>query len=223
VKRKLAVALLALSLATPAFAVAPLAAIVISYVKQALKERLVAYAKDKAASLVGEALSDVPGAGMLAMVPGMAAYAPRPAMSAGNSALLEQAGFNDAKAAPLSDAEWKEYEESMAMMMKAAPEGAEMPDIGEMRTAMADAPPQFHGMLRAQLRQFQQMQQERAEMQQAYARMSEAERREVVAELSKSFHELSADERPHAARALESGALGLPDDLAQRLLQVLKA
>ena len=222
-KRKLAVALLALSLATPAFAVAPLAAIVINYAKQALKQRLVAYAKDKAASLVGDALSDVPGAGMLAMVPGMAAYAPRPAMSAGNSALLEQAGFNDTQAAPLSDAEWKEYEESMAMMMKAAPEGAETPDIGEMRAAMADAPPQFHGMLRAQLRQFQQMKKERAEMLQAYARMSEAERQEVVAELSKSFHELSADERPHAARALESGALGLPDDLAQRLLQVLKA
>ncbi len=222
-KRKLAVALLAISLAAPAYAVAPLAAIVISYVKQALKEKLIAYAKDKASGLAGEALADVPGAGMLGLVPGMAALAPRPTMSAANSALLQQAGFNDTAAQPLSEVEWKEYEDSIALMMKAAPEGEEAPDIGAMRAAMASMPPQFHGMLRMQLRQFHQMKKEQAEMRQAYAGMSEAERQEVVAELSKSFRELSAEDRPNAVRVLQSGALGLPDDLARRLLQVLKA
>jgi hypothetical protein len=48
-----------------------LAAIVIGYVKQALKEKLIAYAKEKAMGLAGEALADVPGAGMLGMMPGM--------------------------------------------------------------------------------------------------------------------------------------------------------
>lgn len=218
-KRKLAIAVLAISLTAPAYSVAPLVAIVISYAKQALKDKLISYAKQKASDMLGDSLADVPGAGMLGLVPGMPAA--RPTMSAENLALLQGAGFNDTSAKPFTDADWAEYQEYIDTMYKAAPEGTEKPDFSSMRADMSQMPPQFIGMLRAQLTQFQQMKAERAEMQKAYAEMTEPQRQEVVAELVKTFREVPADERPYAVQALKSGALGLPDDLVQRLLRAL--
>ncbi len=222
VKRTLAVAALAICLATPAHAVGPLAAIVIGYVKQALKEKVIAYAKEKAMGLAGEALADVPGAGMLGMLPGMGGMMARPAMGADARAALQAAGFNDTSAQPLSDAEWTEYEQTVAMMAKAAGgDDAEVPDVAGMRTALA-AMPQMHGMIRMQLQQFQEMKAEQARMRDAYAAMPEAERQEVVAELVKTFREQPDEYRPQALRVLHSDALGMPDDLKQRLLAALK-
>ena len=128
----LVVAALAVSLATPAYAVGPLAAIVIGYVKQALKEKLIAYAKEKAMGLAGEALADVPGAGLLGMMPGMGGFRPRPGMSSAATASLQAAGFNDTGAQPFTDAEWAEYEETVIMMAKAA--GAGPATVGYPRT-----------------------------------------------------------------------------------------
>jgi len=219
VKRKLAIAVLAISLATPAFAVAPLVAMVITYAKQVLKDKLVSYAKEKATAMLGDSLADVPGAGMLGLLPGMPA--PRPSLSAENTALLQDAGFNDTSAKPFTDADWAEYQEYIDTMYKAAPPGAEKPDFSGMRAAMGSMPPQFTGMLRMQLTQYRQMKAERAEMQKAYAEMTEPQRQEVVTELLKTFREVPADEQPYAMQTLKSGALGLPDDLTQRLLRAL--
>jgi hypothetical protein len=222
VKRTLAVATLAICLATPAYAIGPLGAIVIGYVKQALKDRIVAYAKEKAMGLAGEALGDVPGAGMLGLLPGMGGAVARPAMPAQAQAALQAAGFNDTNAQPLSDAEWKEYAQTVTMMAKAAGAGDdEVPDVGDMRAALA-AMPQMNGMIRMQLTQFQEMKAEQARMREAYAGMAEAERQEVVAELVKSFREQPAEYQPNAMQVLKSDALGLPDDLKQRLLAALK-
>jgi hypothetical protein len=222
VKRIFVVAALAVCLATPAHAVGPLAAIVIGYVKQALKDKLIAYAKEKAMGLAGEALADVPGAGMLGMLPGMGRVLPRPGMPADAQAALQAAGFHDTNAQPLTDAEWKEYEQTITLMARAAGgEEADTPDVGEMRNALASMP-QFNGMIRMQLRQFQEMKAEQAKMRDAYAAMPEAERQEVVAELVKSFHEQPAEFQPNALQVLNSDALGLPDDLKQRLLAALK-
>lgn len=219
----LVVAALAVSLATPAYAVGPLAAIVIGYVKQALKEKLIAYAKEKAMGLAGEALADVPGAGMLGMMPGMGGLRPRPGMSSSATASLQAAGFNDTSAKPFTDAEWEEYEQTVTMTAKAAGAGPdEMPDIAELRAGMANMPPQMIGMLRTQLRQFQEMKAEQAKMREAYAAMPEQERREVVAELVKTIREQPLEYQPNALLALQSDALGLPDDLKRRLLVALK-
>lgn len=219
-KRTLAVATLAICLATPVHAVAPLAAIVISYVKQALKDKVIAYAKEKAMGLAGEALGDVPGAGMLGMLPGVG-RAIRPAMPADAQAALQAVGFNNTQAQPLSDAEWKEYEQTVTMMARAAgAQGDDVPDVGEMRAALAGMP-QFNGMIRQQLEQFREMKAEQAKMREAYAAMAEADRQEVVAELVKSFREQSAEDQPYALQALKSDALGLPDDLKRRLLAAL--
>lgn len=221
-KRTLAVATLAICLATPAHAVGPLAAIVIGYVKQALKDKIIAYAKEKAMGLAGEALGEVPGAGMLGMLPG-ASRAIRPAMPADAQAALQAAGFNNTNAQPLSDAEWKEYEQTMTTMARAAGGGDDdVPDIGEMRTALANVP-QFNGMIRQQLEQFREIKAEQAKMREAYAAMPEAERQEVVAELVKAFREQSTEGQPNAMLALKSDALGLPDDLKRRLLAALGA
>ena len=222
-KRTLVVAALAVSLATPAYAVGPLAAIVIGYVKQALKEKLIAYAKEKAMGLAGEALADVPGAGLLGMMPGMGGFRPRPGMSSAATASLQAAGFNDTGAQPFTDAEWAEYEETVIMMAKAAGAGPDdMPDVAELRAGMANMPPQMIGMLRMQLRQFQEMKAEQAKMREAYAAMPEQERQEVVAELVRTFREQPVEYQPNAMQVLQSDALGLPDDLKKRLLVALK-
>jgi enoyl-CoA hydratase/carnithine racemase len=223
VKRTLVVAALAVSLATPAYAVGPLAAIVIGYVKQALKEKLIAYAKEKAMGLAGEALADVPGAGLLGMMPGMGGFRPRPGMSSAATVSLQAAGFNDTGAQPFTDAEWAEYEETVIMMAKAAGAGPDdMPDVAELRAGMANMPPQMIGMLRMQLRQFQEMKAEQAKMREAYAVMPEQERQEVVAELVRTFREQPVEYQPNAMQVLQSDALGLPDDLKKRLLVALK-
>lgn len=220
-KRTLTVAALAICLATPAHAVGPLAAIVIGYVKQALKEKVIAYAKEKALGLAGDALADVPGAGMLGLLPGMGGAMARPSMPADAKAALQAAGFNNTNAPPLTDAEWKEYEQTVTMMAKAAGgDDADVPDVAAMRAAMA-AMPQMNGMIRMQLQQFQEMKAEQAKMRDAYAAMPEGERQEVVAELVKAFREQPAEDQPNALHVLQSDALGLPDDLKRRLLTAL--
>jgi hypothetical protein len=109
------------------------------------------------------------------------------------------------------------------MMAKAAGAGPdEMPDIAELRAGMANMPPQMIGMLRMQLSQFQEMKAEQAKMREAYAAMPEQERREVVAELVKTIREQPLEYQPNALLALQSDALGLPDDLKRRLLVALK-
>ena len=108
-------------------------------------------------------------------------------------------------------------------MAKAAGAGPdEIPDVRELRAGMANMPPQMIGMLRMQLRQFQEMKAEQAKMREAYAAMSEPERQEVVAELVKTFREQPAEYQPNAMQALQSDALGLPDDLKKRLMVALK-
>ncbi len=109
-KRKFAITVLAVSLTAPANAVAHQVAMVITYVKQALKDKLISYAKQKALD-------------MLSLVPGMPA--PRSAISAENTALLQAAGFNDSGAKPFSDADWAEYQECVDSMYKSTPPGTE--------------------------------------------------------------------------------------------------
>jgi hypothetical protein len=199
----------------------PLAAILISYVKQALKEKIIAYAKDKAMGVARDAMGGVPGASMLAMVPGMAGFAPRPGMPPEAEASLKAAGFYDTNAKPLTDAEWDEYEKFVTTMAKAGGEDVEVPDIRQMRT-MAAQMPQMAGMLRMQLQLFQGVNAEQAKMREAYEQMSEPERQEAVDELVKTFREQAPEDQPSTMRVLESDALGLPEDLKQRLLVALK-
>lgn len=210
-----------LCLAIPAQAVGPLGAILIGYVKQALKDKVIAYAREQASGLVRNALGDVPGAGMLAMVPGMAGFAPQPGMPAEAMATLKASGFYDTSAKPLSDAEWDEYEQTVTTMAKAGGDEEDMPDMRQMRAMMAEMP-QMSGMLRMQLQQFREMKAEQAKMREVYAQMSEPERQEVMAELVRAFREQPAEYQPSAMMALESGALGLPEDLQRRLLVALK-
>src|SRR5262245_21454438 len=132
-KRPLIAISLAICLAAPVHAVVPLAGIVIGYVKEALKEKLIAYAKQKAREAVRDSLSDVPGAGLLALVPGMDGFVPRPQMPPEALATLEASGFRDANAAPLSDAEWAEYEQAVTAMARAAGPDDEVPDVKQMR------------------------------------------------------------------------------------------
>ncbi|SNT35458.1 hypothetical protein SAMN06265795_12819 [Noviherbaspirillum humi] len=222
-KRAFVVASLVLCFMAPAAAVGPLASIVIGYVKQALKEKVIAYAKEQASGFIGDSLAGVPGASMLGLVPGMAGLAPRPGMPAEATAALKAAGFYDTSAKPLSDAEWDEYEQTISMMAKAGGmEDDDVPDVKRMRTMTASMP-QMSGMLRMQLQQFREMKAEQARMREAYAQMPEAERQEVVAELVKNFREQPPEVQPNAMKVLESDALGLPEDLRRRLLAVLKA
>jgi uncharacterized membrane protein YeaQ/YmgE (transglycosylase-associated protein family) len=207
----------ALCAALPAHAVGPLGAIVIGYLKQALKEKMVAYAKEQAGGMIGESLAGVPGASMLGLVPGMAGFAPKPTMPTEAVAALKAAGFNDVQAKPLTDAEWDEYAQTIAMMAKAADSDEEAPDINRMRMMMTSIP-QMSGMLRMQLQQFREMKAEQARMREAYARMSEAERQEIVVEMAKTLQEQPVEDRPQALRILTSEVLGLPDDLKRRLL-----
>jgi hypothetical protein len=221
VKRTLAVASLSICLATPAHAVGPLGAILLGYVKQALREKAIAYAKQQAMGAVGDSLGSVPGAGMLGMVPGMAGFAPRPGMPAEAAAALKASGFYDTNAEALSDAEWDEYEQTVTMMVNAGGAQQEAPDLRQMR-AMAGSMPQMSGILRMQLQQFREMKTEQARMREAYAQMSEPERQEVVAEIVKNVHEQPPEYQPSAMTALGSDALGLPEDLKRRLAQALK-
>ncbi|TCS33715.1 hypothetical protein EDC30_1155 [Paucimonas lemoignei] len=219
-KRALVVASLAMALASPAHAVGPLGAILLSYVKQALKEKIVSYAKEQATGLVRDSLAGTPGGSMLAMVPGMGGFAPRPGMPPEAIAALKASGVYDTNAAPLTDAEWEEYEQTITRMAKAAGNEDDVPDVRQMRAMMASMP-QMSGVLRMQLQTFREVKSEQARMRQAYADMSEAERQEVVAELVKNFREQSPEDQPAAMRVLKSDALGLPEDLTQRLLVAL--
>jgi hypothetical protein len=221
VKRILVIASLAICLAAPAHAVGPLGAILISYVKQALKDKIVAYAREQASGVIGESLAGVPGAGMLAMVPGMAGFAPQPGMPPEAAAALKASGFYDTHAEPMTDAEWDEYEQTVTMMAKAGGMEDDVPDVRHIRTMMAGMP-QMSGIFRMQLQQFREMKAEQARMREAYAQMSEPERQEVVAELVKTFREQPAEYQPNAMMVLNSDALGLPVDLRQRLIVALK-
>jgi hypothetical protein len=209
----------ALGVAMPAQAVGPLGTIVISYLKQALKEKMVAYAKEQAGDMIGQSLAGVPGAEMLGLVPGMAGFAPKPTMPAEAAAVLKAAGFNDTHAKPLTDAEWDEYAQTVALMANAASKDEEIPDVNQMRMMMTSMP-QMSGMLRMQLQQFREIKAEQTRMREAYAQLSEAERQEVVVELAKTLREQPAEDKPHALRVLTSEALGLPDDLKRRLLDM---
>ncbi|TFW06117.1 hypothetical protein E4K72_10565 [Oxalobacteraceae bacterium OM1] len=221
-KRAVVIAVTALCLATPAHAVGPLAAILIDYVKQRVKEQVIAYAKSQLRDAMGDSLSGVPGLGMLAAVaPGaFGGMAPRPSMSPEAMAALKSTGMFDTNAQPLTDAEWKEYENTVVTMAAAA--GAdEAPDIGHMR-AMLTQMPQMSGMVRQQLNQFREIKAEQAHMREVYAQMSEAERQETVDELVKNFKETPVEYQPQAKIAMQSDALGLPDDLKRRLAVALQ-
>ena len=221
-KRTLLVAATALCLAvTPAYAVGPLAAILIGYAKQAIKERITSYAKGKLMGALSENLKDVPGAGLLGLVPGAAGVAPRPSLPAETMASLQSSGVCDKDARPLTDAEWKEYGDEVTRMAKAAGAGAEdTPDIAEMRAQVAQAP-ELSGMVRASLNQFRSIRAEQARMRELYARMPEGERAEVVAEMLKTVRDLPEDERPQARDVLLGDALGLHEDLRKRLAAAL--
>lgn len=220
-KKTLVIASMALFLALPAQAAGPLAAILIGYVKQALKEKMIAYAREQATGLAGEALAGMPGGGMLAMMPGMAGLAPRPTMPSAAVEALQASGFQDRNAAPLTDAEWDEYEQTMRQMASAGGGEDEMPDLSQLRAAGAGLP-QFAGMLRVQLQQFRDMKAEQARMRQAYADMAEPERQEVVAELVRTVREQPPQEQAVALRVLQSDALGLPEALKERLATALR-
>lgn len=220
-KRIIVAASFAMCLTAPAHAIGPLGAMLINYIKQALTEKVVSYAKQKAMGVAGESLAGVPGAGMLGGMLGMGGLAQRPSLPPETEAALKASGLYDTNAAPLTDAEWNEYEQSIRTMAKAAGEEAEVPDIRQMRTMMASMP-QMNGMLRAQLRMFQETKSEQAKMREAYAQMSEPERQEAVVELAKSFREQPAEYQPDMMRALRSDAFGMPEDMKQRLLVELK-
>ena len=222
-KRTLLVAATALCLAvTPAYAVGPLASILIAYAKQAIKERITSYAKGKLMGAFSDSLKDMPGSGMLAgLVPGAGGVAPRPSLPAETMASLQSSGVFDKDARPLTDAEWKEYGDEVTRMAKAAGAGAEdTPDIAEMRAQVAQAP-ELSGMVRASLNQFRSIRAEQARMRELYARMPEGERAEVVAEMLKTVRDLPEDERPQARDVLLGDALGLHEDLRKRLAAAL--
>lgn len=219
-KKHLVIASITLFLAMPGQAAGPLAAILIGYVKQALKEKMIAYAKEQASGLAGEALARMPGGGMLAMMPGMAGLAPRPSMSPEAVDTLKAAGFYERNAAPLTNAEWDEYEQTVRQMASAGGSEDDMPDLSRLRAAGAGMP-QLAGMLRVQLQQFRDMKAEQARMRQAYVDMTEPDRQEVVAELVRTVREQPPQEQAVAIRVLQSDALGLPQDLKQRLSTAL--
>lgn len=219
-KRAAIVLACALAFATPAHAVGPLAAILIEYVKQAVKEKVVSYAKEQLMGGLSEAVGGMPGMGMLAMMPGAAGVMrARPSLPPEAMASLQASGMFDANAQPLSDEEWREYEQTLKTMAEAG--GGELPDLGSMR-AMLMQMPQMTGIVRNSLNQFREMKDEQEHMREVYAQMSESERQETVAELVKNFRESPPEYQPQALHALQSEALGLPEDLQWRLLAALQ-
>jgi hypothetical protein len=207
--------------ASPAFAVGPLAAILIGYAKQALKERLLAYAKEQVGGRLAASMGDAPGA-LSAFVPGiLGGAAPRPALPGETRAMLESSGLLDRHAAPLTDADWKELEDTVTLMAREA--GAppdEVPDIAELRASVAQAP-ELTGMVRRMLDQFRAVRAEQARMRELYEQMPEPQRQEVVAELVRTVREAPPELQPQARRMLQGESLGLAPDLKRRLAAAL--
>lgn len=215
----LALALAACLAATqPVQAAGPLATIVLGYVKDAIKDAIVSKVRGAVTDALNERLADVPGIGILGMlvpelgigVPGMGA----PRLSKEASAALNASGLMDADAKPLTDKEWQEYERYVRTKVEVGEE--EAAELAEMRAAMKDMP-QMAGLVRSQLATFRELDQEQARMREAYAQMSEAERQEVAAETLKTIRELPAEEQAQARAAIDSPALGLPEDLRNRI------
>ncbi|TFZ08640.1 hypothetical protein [Ramlibacter humi] len=222
-KRTLVVLATAICLAAPAHAFGPLAGILINYAKQALKEKLISYAKGKAREAIAGALGDVPGAGALgAIAPGLlGGMAPRPTLSKEAQAALETAGVFDKNAKPPTEEEWKEFEQTMARMATAGGPDAEMPDLAAMRANLKEHP-ELAGMVRALFGQMHAIRTEQERMAQLYEQMPEDQRQEVVAELVKTVREAPAADQPQMKLVLESDALGWPEDLKERVLAASK-
>ena len=209
---------LAACLAQPAVAAGPLAGIVLGYIKDAIKEAVVSQVRSQVTGALNDRLGGLPGMGLLgALVPelGLGVVGTgTPALPKEAAAALKTAGLMDANAKPLTDAEWQAY----ARIVQAHAEPGEdlAADLAEMRTALAQMP-QMAGLVRAQLATFRDIDEAQARMREAYAQMTEAERQQVAAETLQTLRELPAQDQVHARQALDSPALGLPDDLRQRI------
>ena len=135
--------------------------------------------------------------------------------------MLESSGLLDRHAAPLTDADWKELEDTVTLMAREA--GAppdEVPDIAELRASVAQAP-ELTGMVRRMLDQFRAVRAEQARMRELYEQMPEPQRQEVVAELVRTVREAPPELQPQARRMLQGESLGLAPDLKRRLAAAL--
>lgn len=207
------------SLVQPAHAMGPLASIVVAYVKQAIKEKVVGYARQELAGALSERMGNVPGSGLLAgAVPGARAAQRAPTLPPEAMESLRAAGLLDTNPKPLTEQDWQDYGRIVGKM--AAGAGGDAPDIRQMREMVA-ASPQLAGLVRAQLGQFRDIEDEQARMRDAYEKMGDGERQEVVAELVKALRDVPEEDREQARSAMDSEALGLPEDLKRRLAAAL--
>lgn len=227
-KRKLSVLVLALCLCTPAHAIAPVAAILLAYVKDAVKQ--------KAISIIKEQVSkNVPGGQFLVALANsggnpMALFSAwqNVALTAGRVAA--EAQIADAQAfyakatsgdrSPLTEQDWKDY---AALMRKASASEAEIAEgLADMR-ATAKERPETNALVRNMLNQIREMERGRREAFESWAKMTEAERGEIVAAFVADYRLLNSDEREACRMALADGSMELPPELMARLLTAVKA
>ena len=218
----------ALCVSAPAYAVGPLATILISYLKQSIKDQVVAYAKGHVTGALRQdmgmgmpAVGMNPGAMAGTMTPEqMEALSRQQGVSPEAVAMMRSAGLFDTGAKPLTDAEWSEYEGMLKTMASAAGED-DMPDFDSMR-ATVHGMPQMAGFIRASLNQFREMKREQAEMRKAYEQMPESDRTAVVEEMTKEYRAMPDEYKAGYVRAIGGDIFGLHSDQQARLLAAVR-
>lgn len=209
--------ILAACLVQPASAASPLVAIVLDYVKEAVKDAVISHVRSKVTSAINERLPNSPALALLgALVPelGVGPGHGVPTLPPEAAAAMKASGLMDAEATPLTEQEWQAYER--IVMGMSGPGSDVAADLAQMRSSLAEMP-QMAGLVRMQLDLFREIDEDQARMREAYAQMSEAERQQVVDEMLTTLKELSAEEQVQARAAIDSPALGLPEDLRDRL------
>jgi hypothetical protein len=227
-KRQLSILLLALCLCTPAHAIAPLAAIVLAYVKNAVKEKAIGIIKEQVEKNVpgGQFLVALANSGgnPMALFSAWQNVAMTVGRVAAEAKIADARGTFDKLTAgdssPLTEIDWKDY---AALLRKASGSDTETAEgIAEMRVSLKEHP-EMNAVVRNTLNRMREMARARKEAFEAYAGMTEAERAEIVAAFVADYRKLTGEERDACKQALADGSMELPGDLAPRLLAAVRA